>query len=97
MMNTSMHWVSTEHLKQLKEKMMLHESIKDTYTETVIKDHEGFRLVLKTHEVLMPKGLYSVDFEQQSLDLNGEVRDVAVYNFFMTREEMATLASALTA
>jgi hypothetical protein len=77
--------------------MMLHESIKDTYTETVIKDHEGFRLVLKTHEVLMPKGLYSVDFEQQSLDLNGEVRDVAVYNFFMTREEMATLASALTA
>ena len=76
---------------------MLHESIKDTYTETVIKDHEGFRLVLKTHEVLMPKGLYSVNFEQQTLDLNGEVRDVAVYNFFMTREEMATLASALTA
>jgi hypothetical protein len=91
-----MHWVSTEHLKQLKEKMMLHESIKDTYTETIIKDHGGFRLVLKKHEVLRPKGLFSVDLEQQSLK-DGEIQDIAVYNFFMTKEEMATLASALTA
>ena len=91
-----MHWVSTEHLKQLKEMMMLHESIRDTYTETVIKDHEGFRLVLKKHEVLSPKGLFSVDMEQQSLK-DGKITDTAVYNFFMTREEMTTLASALTA
>jgi hypothetical protein len=76
--------------------MMLHESVRDTYTETVIKNHEGFRLVLKKHEVLMPKGLFSVDLEQQSIK-DGEVVDTAVYNFFMTRDEMATLASALTA
>jgi hypothetical protein len=76
--------------------MMLHESIRDTYTETVIKDHEGFRLVLKKHEVLNPKGLFSIDMEQQSLK-DGKVTDTAVYNFFMTKEEMATLASALTA
>jgi hypothetical protein len=76
--------------------MMLHESIRDTYTETVIKDHEGFRLVLKTHEVLSPKGLFSIDMEQQSLR-DGKVTDTAVYNFFMTKEEMSTLASALTA
>ena len=75
---------------------MLHESVRDTYTETVIKNHEGFRLVLKKHEVLMPKGLFSVDLEQQSIK-DGEVVDTAVYNFFMTRDEMATLASALTA
>jgi hypothetical protein len=78
-------------------KMELHESIRDTYTETIIKDHEGFRLVLKKHEVLMPKGLFSVDLEQQTLGLNGEVRDTAVYNFFMTKEEMSVLASALIA
>ena len=77
--------------------MELHESIRDTYTETIIKDHEGFRLVLKKHEVLMPKGLFSVDLEQQTLGLNGEVRDTAVYNFFMTKEEMSVLASALIA
>ena len=75
---------------------MLHESVKDTYTETVIKNHEGFRLVLKKHEVLRPKGLFSVDLEQQSLK-DGEITDTAVYNFFMTKEEMAVLASALTA
>jgi hypothetical protein len=56
-----MRWVSTEHLKQLKEKMMLHDSVKNTYKEMVIKEHEGFRLTLKKHEVLMPKGLFSID------------------------------------
>ena len=75
---------------------MLHESVRDTYTETVIKDSESFRLVLKKLEVLSPKGLFSVDLEQQSMK-DGKITDTAVYNFFMTKEEMATLASALTA
>ena len=77
--------------------MELHESVKGTYTETLIKEQDGFRLVLKKHEVLAPKGLFSVNLEQQTLGLNGEVRDTAVYNFFMTKEEISTLASALTA
>ena len=75
---------------------MLHESVRDTYTETVIKEHEGFRLVLKKHEVLNPKGLFSIDMEQQSLK-DGVIQDTAVYNFFMTQDEMATLAAALVA
>jgi len=74
----------------------LHESVRDTYKEVLIKDHESFRLILKKHEVLMPKGLFSVDLEQQSLK-EGNITDTAVYNFFMTKDEMATLASALTA
>lgn len=74
----------------------LHESVRDTYKEVVIKDHESFRLILKKHEVLMPKGLFSVDLEQQSLK-EGKITDTAVYNFFMTKEEMATLSSALIA
>ena len=91
-----MRWANTEHLKQLKEMMMLHESVRDTYTETVIKEHEGFRLVLKKHEVLSPKGLFSIDMEQQSLK-DGEIVDSNVYNYFMTKEEIATLAAALVA
>jgi hypothetical protein len=75
--------------------MMLHESVRDTYKEIVVKEHEGFRLVLKKHEVLMPKGLFSVDMEQQSLK-DGEIVDSNVYNYFMTKEELATLAQALT-
>lgn len=74
---------------------MLHESVKHTYKETIIKDHEGFRLVLKRHEVINPKGLYSINFEQQSMK-DSEVVDTAVYNFFMTKEEMTVLASVLT-
>jgi hypothetical protein len=74
---------------------MLHESVRNTYKETVIKNHDGFRLVLKTHEVINPKGLFSIDFEQQSIK-DGEVVDTAVYNFFMTKEEMTLLANALT-
>lgn len=91
-----MRWVSTEHLKQLKEKMMLHDSVKNTYKEMVIKEHEGFRLTLKKHEVLMPKGLFSIDMVQESLK-DGLVIDSQVYNFFMTKEECQVLANGLTA
>jgi hypothetical protein len=76
--------------------MELHESVKDTYTEQVIKEHEGFRLVLKKHEVLSPKGLFSIDMEQQHLK-DGEIVDSQIYNFFMTKDEMSILAQALIA
>jgi hypothetical protein len=74
----------------------LHESVKDSYKEIVIKEQDSFRLLLKKHEVLSPKGLFSVDMVQESLK-DGIVQDTATYNFFITKEEMATLASALTA
>jgi hypothetical protein len=76
--------------------MELHESVRDTYKEMVIKEHPGFRLTLKKHEVLSPKGLFSVDMVQESLK-DGEVVDSQTYNFFMTKEEMQTLANGLTA
>jgi hypothetical protein len=76
--------------------MELHESVRDTYKEMVIKESEGFRLTLKKHEVLMPKGLFSIDMVQESLK-DGIVTDSQTYNFFMTKEEMQTLAYGLTA
>jgi len=74
----------------------MHESVMNTYKEMVIKENEGFQLVLKKHEVLSPKGLFSVNLEQQSLK-NGEVVDTNTYNFFMTEKEMQSLAYGLTA
>ena len=74
---------------------MLHESIKDTYKEVVIKSHPGFRLVLKKHQVLMPKELFSIDMVQESLDEDGNIRDTNTYNFFMTQEEINTLCKGL--
>ena len=76
--------------------MELHESVRVTYTEQILKESEGFRRVLKKHEVLAPKGLFSINMEQQSLK-DGKITDTAVYNFFMNKTEMAALASALTA
>jgi hypothetical protein len=44
----------------------------------------------------MPKGLFSLDLIQESLK-DGKVQDSASYNFFMTKEELQTLAQGLTA
>jgi len=75
--------------------MELHESVKHTAKEMVIKEHDGFRLTLKKHEVLSPKGLFSIDMVQESLK-DGKVVESQVYNFFMTKEECQTLAYGLT-
>jgi len=77
-------------------KSKLHESVRDTYKEMVIKEDEGFRLVLKKHEVLSPKGLFSIDMVQQSFK-DGKLLNINTYNFFMTKEEMQSLAYGLTA
>ena len=75
--------------------MELHESVKDTYKEMVIKEHSGFRLTFKKHEVLSPKGLFSIDMVQESLK-DGDVVDSQTYNFFMTKEECQALAYSFT-
>ena len=76
--------------------MELHESVRASYKEMVVKEHEGFRLTLKKHEVLSPKGLFSIDMVQESLK-DGDVVDSQTYNFFMTKEECQALAYGLTA
>ena len=92
-----MSWRNIKRGTELKEIMMeLHESVRDTYKEMVIKEHEGFRLTLKKHEVLSPKGLFSIDMVQESLK-DGEVTESQTYNFFMDKEELQALAYGLTA
>ena len=76
--------------------MELHESVRHTAKEMVIKEHEGFRLTLKKHEVLSPKGLFSIDMVQESLK-DGKVVDSQVYNFFVDKAELQALAYGLTA
>lgn len=78
-------------------KMELHESVRNTRKEMVIKESEGFRLTLIKHEVLSPKGLFSVDLLQEGIKTDGTVGTTSTYNFFMTKEELQTLAYGLTA
>jgi hypothetical protein len=61
-----------------------------------IKESEGFRVRLEKHEVISPKGLYSLDIIQETLK-DGKVSDSQTYNFFMTKEELQALAYGLTA
>jgi hypothetical protein len=74
----------------------LHESIAHTAKETTIKENPGFRIRVEKHEVISPKGLFSLDIIQESLE-DGKVQDSQTYNFFMTKEELHTLAQGLTA
>lgn len=72
---------------------MYHESIE--VKEFIAKEQPGFRVRVRTHEVLAPKGLYSLDFIQESLDDNGVVKSDQTYNFFMTKDEVQTLCQGL--
>jgi hypothetical protein len=72
---------------------MYHESI--DVKEFIAKEQPGFRVRVRTHEVLAPKGLYSLDFIQESLNEQGEVQSDQTYNFFMTKDEVQTLCQGL--
>ena len=76
--------------------MELHESVAHTRKEMTVKESEGFRVRLVKHEVISPKGLFSLDIIQESLN-EGKVTDSQTYNFFMTKEECQALAYGLTA
>ena len=73
----------------------LHDSVAHTHRKATIKESEGFRVRLEKHEVLSPKGLFSLDIIQESLK-DGKVNGSQTYNFFMTKEELQVLADALT-
>ena len=75
--------------------MKLHEAVAHTRKEMTIKEHEGFRVRMVKHEVLSPKGLFSLDLIQESLK-DGKVSDSQTYNFFMTKEELQAMAYGLT-
>ena len=76
--------------------MELHESVAHTRKEITVKESDGFRVRLVKHEVISPKGLFSLDIIQESLK-EGTVTDSQTYNFFMNKEELQLLARGLTA
>ena len=76
--------------------MELHESVAHTRKEITIKESAGFRVRLVKHEVISPTGLFSLDIIQENLK-DAKVESSQTYNFFMTKEELQTLAHGLTA
>jgi hypothetical protein len=76
--------------------MELHKSVAHTRKEITVKESEGFRVRMVKHEVIAPKGLFSLDIIQESLK-DGDVVSEQTYNFCMSKEELQTLAYGLTA
>jgi hypothetical protein len=76
--------------------MELHESVAHTRKEMTVKEGDGFRVRMVKHEVLSPKGLFSLDLVQESIKEDGTVGQTSTYNFFMTKEELQALAYGLT-
>lgn len=77
--------------------MELHESVAHTRKEMIVKESAGFRVRMVKHEVISPKGLFSLDLIQEGLKEDGTVSQTSTYNFFMTKEELQALAHGLTA
>lgn len=59
-----------------------------------IKESEGFRLSLSKQSCTMPKDLFHIQMTQECLK-DGEVTQSSTYQFFMTQEEIKTLAEAI--
>lgn len=74
----------------------LHESIKHTAKEMIIKENKAYRLRMEKWEAISPAGLFAIDLIQENLDKDGNVSDSSTYSFNMTKEELQSLAYGLT-
>ena len=64
--------------------------------EFTVKEDQAFRLRVKSWKCLSPNNLNSVEFIQECIK-DGEVDFSSTYQFFMTDDDMKTLAQGLTA
>ena len=64
--------------------------------EVIVKDEEGFQLRIQKWECLRPEGLFAVSFIQATKDREGKIDNESVYEFFMTQEDINSVAKALT-
>jgi len=64
--------------------------------EFTVKEDAAFRLRVKSWKCLTPNNLNAVEFIQECMK-DGAVDFESTYQFFMTDEDMKTLAQGLTA
>jgi hypothetical protein len=64
--------------------------------EFTVKEDQAFRLRVKSWKCISPNNLNSVEFIQECLK-DGQVDFSSTYQFFMTDNDMRTLAQGLTA
>jgi len=62
--------------------------------EFVVKETQGFRLRVKSWKCTTPADLNTIEFINETLK-DGKVDMTSTYQFFMTDEELKTLAEGL--
>ena len=63
--------------------------------EFTIKENQGFRLRVKSWKCVSPTDLNAIEFIQESKDKDGNADLSSTYQFFMTDDELKTLAKGL--
>lgn len=63
--------------------------------EFIVKENKAFRLKVKQWKCLRPENYNAIEFIQECIDKDGEVDFVTTSKFFMTDEDLATLAKGL--
>lgn len=63
--------------------------------EFFVKNNIGFQLRVKSWKCQSPNDLNAVEFIQETKNKQGEVDSSSTYQFFMTDDEMKTLAKGL--
>ena len=63
--------------------------------EFVVKETESFRLKVRHWRCTSPNNLNSVEMVNECLDKDGNVEFSSSYNFFMTNDEIISLANQL--
>jgi hypothetical protein len=63
--------------------------------EFIAHETDGFRLRVTKHNCLRPEGLMQVCFIRELKGMDGSVESSSTYEFFMTQEQLNTLAKGL--
>lgn len=63
--------------------------------EFIVKEDQAFRLRVKSWKCVRPAELNAIEFIQECKNKDGEVDFSSTYQFFMTDEELQTLAKGL--
>jgi hypothetical protein len=63
--------------------------------EFTVKENDGFKLRVKSWKCMNPSDLNAIEFIQESKNKKGEIDLSSTYQFFMTDEELKTLAQGI--
>jgi hypothetical protein len=63
--------------------------------EFVAKETSGYRLRIRSWKPLAPKDTNSIEFINESLNVDGTVADANTYNFFLSDNDVKSLSAQL--